>query len=478
MRKKMGVWIILALVLAIAAYLVYFGIIIFSFQKEVGTDYETAHPASRFYSPAIGPDKALIVDSPGDAAAVRADMIEQAKETLDISYYSAEAGQSTNVFWSLLLEAADRGVRIRMILDGMANGVMMKQKDVLYALKAHPNIELRLYERPNLALPWTFNNRLHDKYIIADHKTAVLGGRNISDRFLAPDHYKGEIAYDRDVVVYNAGTEKEGSVINELERYFNEVYDSPYAKNALSKLGKQADSQGRKKREGLKKLLEETRKEAELKAIPFNWKEKLIETNKITLIHNPIARFNKEPWVLFEIKRLMGTADQEAFFMSPYIVSSRNLSWSFLGGLNRQADVRILTNSRGSTPNFPAFSSYLLQRKKLVESGIQIYEYQGEHSIHTKTYLVDDDISIIGSFNMDPRSAYFSTETMLVIHGEKLHKQASALNNIYLEKSLLIGPDGEYVVEEGSVEERIPGRMKTAFLKVCGYLTHFFSYLL
>ena len=474
MRKKATIIIILAL----SGYLVYFGIIIFSFDKETGKDYQMSHPVSRFYSPGTGPDRALVVDLPGDAASVRADLIMQAKKTLDISYYSAEAGQSTDIFWSLLLEAADRGVRVRVILDGMANGVMMKQKQALYALMAHPNIEVKLYEEPNLFLPWTFNNRLHDKYIIADEDTAILGGRNISDRFLAPDTYKGEIAYDRDVIVDNGGKDKEASVIHEMKRYFNEVFTSPYAKPAIGRISKKDISIGEEKKTELKRLLAESRKHAALAGNTFKWKEKLIETNKITLIHNPVTRFKKEPWVFYEIKQLMDTADQNAFFMSPYIVSGSDLSWAFLSDLNRRADVGILTNSQGSTPNFPAFSSYLLQREKLVESGVRIYEYQGDHSIHTKTYLVDDDISIIGSFNMDPRSAYLSTETMLVIHGEELQKQAVALNGGYLKKSLLVGPDGEYIMEEGSVEERLPGRMKEALLRICGIFTRFFSFLL
>ena len=232
MKKKM----IFGVTGALLLYVLVFGFFIFLFDKEVSEAYRANHPVERFYSNQVGADRALLIDEPRDSAIVRVNMIEMAKESLDISYYSMISGKVTNTFWGLLLEAADRGVRVRIILDGIANGMKSDKKGILYAIEKHPNIELKFYEPINILKPWTLNNRLHDKYIIADEQIAVIGGRNIGDRFMVPNGYKGEVTFDRDVILYNKG--KQGSVIQELSAYFNVVYNSPYAKESVRRLTK------------------------------------------------------------------------------------------------------------------------------------------------------------------------------------------------------------------------------------------------
>lgn len=464
-------------VLALSYFLI-MGVFIFSFHKEVSKEYIASHSVNRFYSNKTGPDRAVMVDTPKDSSIVRVNMIEKAKESLDISYYSMESGQVTSTFWALLLEAADRGVKVRLILDGVANGVKLKQKEIMYAIKNHPNIELKFYEVPNLFKPWTLNNRLHDKYIISDHTIAVIGGRNISDRFMAPLGYKGEITYDRDVVIFNNRHKK--SVVQDLSQYFEEIYHSPFSVDSLRKLSSQEKKQGEAKAKQLKVLLSEERNKKEnIFGKKIDWKEVTFPTKKITLIHNPITRFNKEPWVWFELNRLIQSAKKSVFIQSPYIVPAKKMMNGFYEDISeRGVDITVLTNSRGSTPNYPAFSVYLNHRDNIVNSGAAVYEYQGEHSIHTKAYSIDDDLSLVGSFNMDPRSAFLSTETMMVIHSEEVKKQLDDITKGYLQKSLLIGEDYEYVVESDSIGERSSSRMKNVLLYIAGFIGRFFAYLL
>lgn len=461
-------------------YTIFFAIVIFAFNKDVSQAYINTHSVTRFYSGESGPDRAVVIDSIKNARIARINMIENAKRTLDISYYSMEAGEFTDVFWALLVEAANRGVHVRILLDGIANGVRTKQKDIMYMIKNHPNMELKFYELPNLIKPWTFNNRLHDKYMIVDDSLVIMGGRNISDRFLALDGYEGERTYDRDIVVYHEGLIPSNSVIADLTAYFNEIYHSSYAKQSVGTLSRKEQLQGKKKEQQLYTFITKERQQVEAGfGQQIDWAKITFKTNKITLLHNPIKQFNKEPWVLYDILQLMNEAEKEIVIQSPYIVPLKKMKLKFLYNENGNSIKRkILTNSAASTPNYPAFSVYLYFRDHIVASGAQLFEYQGDYSVHTKTYMVDDDISIVGSFNLDPRSAYLSTETMMVIHSKDIHQQLEYLTNGYIEQSLLVDHDGTYKNWDNSIEERPLSWLKYMILIVVGLFGKMFAFLL
>ena len=108
MKRKM----LFIVVGALFVYVLVFGVLIFSFKKEVSEQYRATHPVERFYSDEIGPDRAVLIDDPQDSAIVRVNMIENAQKTIDISYYSMESGKVTNTFWGLLIEAARKECRI------------------------------------------------------------------------------------------------------------------------------------------------------------------------------------------------------------------------------------------------------------------------------------------------------------------------------------------------------------------------------
>ena len=179
------------------------------------------------------------------------------------------------------------------------------------------------------------------------------------------------------------------------------------------------------------------------------------------------------------MNQLFHKAEKSIFLQSPYIIPSKKMMSGFFNEIQKAGvDLKVLTNSRASTPNYLAYSVYLNYRKKMVESGADIYEYHGEHSIHTKAYGIDNDMSLIGSFNIDPRSAFLSTETMVVIHSKEIKNQLDEMTNGYEKKSLLIGEDYKYIVDESSIEERSVSLFKNVLLKIVGFCGRFFEFLL
>ncbi len=475
MKKIISIISVLAI-----SYVTFFGVVIFSFDVEVSEAYKAQSNVQRFYDDEIGPDRATVIDTPEEAALIRIHMLETARKSLDISYYSMEKGQSTSLFWALLLEAADRGVKVRILLDGVANGLKVNQKEVMYALFIHPNIELKFYEPVNLFNPQTINNRMHDKFIIADEECAIIGGRNIGDRFWSPKGYEGEMTYDRDAFIYNEDKTDNSSVLLSFKNYFNEVYNSPYSKASVNNVTDSEQKKGHEKIKKLKNELINVRKDYKQQFDQdYEWDEVTVETNKITLIYNPIVRGNKEPWVWYEINQLMKNAKESVLIQSPYIVPAKKMDLDdLLNEKSVSAEIKVLTNSAGSTPNFPAFSSYLNHKKKLIASGIRIYEYQGEHSIHAKTYSIDQDLSLVGSFNLDPRSAFLSTETMVVIQSREVNRQLNEILRASIENSLEVGKDGKYIEGEGDVKIRSVSTTKKVLLEIAGFLGRPVEFLL
>ncbi|MGG7164776.1 phospholipase D-like domain-containing protein [Clostridium ihumii] len=466
------------ILLMILCYFLVFGVLIFDFNKDVSEEYKNTYNVERFYSNNVGPDRALVVDSPKDAALTRMNVIANTKETLDIAYYAIENDGSTEAFIGLILDAADRGVNVRILLDGMTTTIKYKNDASIYALCNHPNIEVKKYEPLKIFMPWRINNRLHEKYIISDNEVVILGGRNIGDRFWGPENYDGEITYDRDVLVYNSDKTSKDSVLPQVSQYFDDNFNGKYSKSYVKRLSKKQVNDGKNRNIELKENINFIKMKYEKYFNSnINWEEVTCETNKITLIHNPVNRFKKEPWILYEVKELIKNAKNKVFIQSPYIVlEDKSMQDMFNNKNNVMIDV--LTNSEASTPNLPAYGGYLNYRDKIVKSGANIYEYHGEYSIHAKTYMIDDDISLIGSFNLDPRSAYLSTETMLVINSKELNNELRKVVNKYMDKSLLVGENGKYEVSQKSIDEREIGKLKKVALEFTSLYAKFFEFLL
>ncbi|MPQ42780.1 phospholipase D-like domain-containing protein [Clostridium tarantellae] len=476
--------IIYLLITIIIIYMIYFivsGVMIFSRKKEVSKSFIKDINIRNFYSEKIGNDKATIIEKPLEALKVRINLIKEAKNTINICYFSMDRGIATDIIFALLLKKANEGVKVKILLDGMFHGLVKENKAIIYSISKHPNIELKFYEPLNYLKPWTINNRMHDKYIIVDNKILLIGGRNIEDRFYFPKNI-GFTTYDRDVLVTNIclNTKKvaidKKSVIIDVSNYFEYIYNCKFSKEYLKKL---TPKKLKLAEERNIELANKLKKYRDLYSEYFNDMQLYkigCETNKITLVHNPIGRF-KESWCLYDIVRILNKAKKSIFIQTPYLVVDRKMQKTYLKKkYNEKLYVNILTNSKASTPNLLAYSRYLKNRKKIAASGVTVYEYQSKDFIHAKTIAVDDDISIIGLFNMDPRSSFLSTETMLVIQSRKLRNQLDKIIASYEKESLTVGKDGNYL--RGKVKEIKISKFKSIKIKLLYIIESGIEYLL
>lgn len=404
-------------------------------------------PSSFFCSPKEANEMVSLLENPQEAGMMRLELIRKAKETIDISYHTFSEGVYSSLFVNELFNAAERGVRIRFLNDGIVGGFRSSAKRTARALSSYENITVALYEPFNLN-PYSWNNRLHDKYLLVDGQRLITGGRNISDKTFMPDDFKGHVVFDRDILI--AGERGKG-VIKEAEAYIDKLWSCPYVKKMK-----------RHKRDEryIEKLKEEGKRNKILHPEFFKHPDEVhfFSADGIHIVSNPIGRGSKKPVIWNELLELMRNSNGDIIIQSPYIVLFNSQIKELMA---LEKNITFYTNSSDSTPNLPAFPHYLPKRDNL-DVFSDIFEYVGKGSVHTKTYVIGDDLSVIASFNLDPRSLHLDTETAYVIRSEEFNKH---LRSLYkeLEKESIHVLDGDMIHPAG-YKETVFAKVKKGLL--------------
>lgn len=469
------------LIVLVCAYLLYvtiFVAVVFHYQKPAVTNYKETHPVDRFYGENTSQDRVILLEEKSFSALARINLIENAEESIDVAYYTIHEGYIADLLLGMIFDAADRGVKVRILLDGMFHNLRGNFKNVLYAFIEHPNIEIKFYETFKPFKPWTWNNRMHDKILVIDQKFAVIGERNIGNRYFIQDGGKAP-TNDRDVLIMNTDLKNEqSSVIYQMNFYFNHLWDHPFSEYPLEKLSKRQQKKAVETNKELQHKLHKLQKsDPDLFKNTYHWLKMSLPTNKITLVHNPLQRYNKEPWVWYDLTNLMKYAKESIVIQSPYIIPTKQMQ-EYVEPLKVKPEkITFLTNSIASSPNIMAFSGYTNHREGLAKQGANLFEYQGPDSLHAKTFIYDNRISAVGAFNVDSRSAFLSTETMVIIDSVEFAEQLGKELDYYYGKSLKLGANGSYL-ENPDVEKGEASFFKSILIKVLSYITLLIEHLL
>lgn len=372
-----------------------------------------------------------------DALLARISLIESAQKSLDLQYYIYRGDETSNFITWRLYEAAERGVRIRMLLDDM-----QKRNDkMMAALNAHPNIEIRLFNphQYRSARFWGFatdfdrlNRRMHNKSLIADSVAAVVGGRNIGNEYFS---FESEVSFgDFDLLLYGESVQQ---TADQFDLYWNSVYAEPMEwvfpgseQVSDSVIKKQVDklqleekfSKGRYNFTNLDMYKELTQHKLNLYwgngEIWFDLPDK-VATHKSQLIGN--------------LSELLKSVDHSFVLISPYFVPTEAGTKALTNAAKRGVDITIITNSLASNDVFAVHGWYSKYRQELLASGIDIWEVKASAklkskwsltgssraSLHAKAMLIDQKTLFVGSMNWDPRSAKLNTEMAFVIEQQE-----------------------------------------------------------
>lgn len=470
-RKK----IIIPIILLILLYFVFGMLAPFFIQPEVNDNWKDNFSAASFYGGnSHSSERAGVVEDNKDALDLRIKMFEEAQTSIILSTFDIRPGKSCTDIFSALYAAAERGVKVQVFVDGLYGSLNMAREPIFYAAGSHPNFEIRFYNIPNPLLPWTTNGRMHDKYILVDEDLLLMGGRNTFDYFLG-DYTNKNVSYDREVLIYQQNARQEG-VIHDVSSYFSSIWNSEYSKTVYEK-----DKSAQKTAQEIENLkshyISMKKEHSDLFDNNTNFAEITVPVNKVSFIHNPTHIYAKEPLVWFQLTELMNQAKERVYVQTPYAVFSNDMYRDFKKIAANVPLFQMQVNSPAVGDNFMASSDYLFNQKKLLDTGVELFDFHGNYSSHGKSGLIDNNLSFVGSYNLDMRSTYVDTETVLVIHGEEFNE---ILDNYIMDmhaESLKVNTDGSYESKTGVAETEMPW-YKQAILTVTSVVFQLIRYLI
>lgn len=378
-------------------------------------------------------------------------LVDQAVESLDIQYFIWEKDPTSRLFSHRVIQAADRGVRVRILLDDLTlNG----QDGEFSALDSHPNISVRSFNpwrsRRNIGRVGEFmfhfgrlNHRMHNKTMIADGHFAMLGGRNIGDRYFGV--WQAFVQNDLDIMTSGPAA---AEVAASFDLYWNsglslavtDVARPGAASQALEPTTEYLESVYLAERERLSEIPLET----------DEW-SRFFEY----IIDNPaigVGRLEQDlpdiesaqPDQLYApILEMLETAERRVLLSTAYLVPDQAFVDLLADLEGRGVEVTLLTNSLASNNHMIAQMAYKQWRRDLLRTGVDLYEARqdsvhiSEYSmppiepeflgLHSKAIVVDDDLSFVGSPNIDPRSLLINTEIGFFVESAELADRVAAL---------------------------------------------------
>jgi putative cardiolipin synthase len=380
-----------------------------------------------------------------DALSARLLMAEDAERSIDAQYYLLKPGVTGEAFLDALLKAADRGVRVRLLLDDMFTS---GYDAGMAGLDSHPNFEIRIFNpfASRSARFWDgitnfsrINRRMHNKSFTIDNQVTLIGGRNIADEYFGA-HEDAKFG-DLDVIGV-------GPVVQDVSAMFDEYWNheraAPVA--AFAKMPDDPAAELEQVRVELSDSMENIRNSKYAAAV----EDKILE-----MIENDSSQLSWAPYTLAvdspdkNIKSKAKEADsittplidsilsakKELIIMSPYFVPRKSGIEALSKIQASGVDVTIITNSLAANNQASVHGGYAPSRKPLLKSGIRLFEVRADASVsgselvatsgakatlHTKAFAVDRKEIFIGSFNFDPRSANINTELGVIIRSSEI----------------------------------------------------------
>ena len=181
----------------------------------------------QFYGDADSVDRAMLLESNQSAWTERIRLLNQADEQIILTTFDMRDCNSTRDLLAVLLQKANEGVEVKILVDGLNGWYHLEQSPIFRAVATHEHVQIKLYNPIDLLRPWINQYRLHDKYIIVDDLGYILGGRNTHDYFIG-QYDTDSRSLDREVLVYNTQHQAERSgesSLFQLQQYFDDIWN-------------------------------------------------------------------------------------------------------------------------------------------------------------------------------------------------------------------------------------------------------------
>ena len=406
----------------------------------------------------------------------RLQLAQRARHSLDVQYYVIEDDSSGRLLLRQIRDAAQRGVRVRLLVDDIHTA---KTDPILRALAAHPNVEVRLFNpfccaRASIVTRFgaslfdlrRLNRRMHNKLLIADGLTAVVGGRNIADEYFMRSGLQNFIDMDAFIM---------GAVVNDLAAIFDRYWNSNAAYPVQSLVPD--DSPVATLMQQFDQLTAVDSAPLTLPSVDvlgYGPLSEELDAGRVGLVWAPARAFADPPnkldpmsvqeaaldSVSRDVRMKIWGAKKNLILTSPYLVPGKMGIEEFEALGRRKVKVVVLTNSLAANDNPVVHTGYARYRNRLLGAGVDLYELSPQRTrltkrlgmfgsslgrLHAKTAIIDDTTVFIGSMNLDPRSQTQNTELGVFVESPQLAKELLRIVNISKLQSayrLRLNPDG------------------------------------
>lgn len=437
-----------------------------------------------------------------EALATRLILIRDAEKSIDAQYYIWHDDLVGKVLHNQLLDAADRGVRVRLLLDDLDTS---GKDEMLRIIDAHPYIEIRLYNpfanRSLRIIDFAtdlrrVNHRMHNKTITVDNQATIFGGRNIGDEYFDADE---EIGFsDLDALAI-------GPVVNEVSESFDLYWNSEwvYPLAAFKSDEMIDDVKMADFRKASDQFINEAKesdyaiamqglrlaKETSLSDAQFEWGKWMTVYDQPSKVEAREVKL--ETHLAPKLRKAFDNTKEEVLIISPYFVPGDKFTEDLTNLAEQGVRVRIMTNSLSANDVAMVHAGYMRYRKALVKGGVELYEFKSvksenppakpkdfksawtgseRASLHAKTFAFDQQYVFIGSFNLDARSVALNTEFGVYFESPKYAKQ---MKTAFDERAMVQGyrvllndnNELEWVTLENGEEVTYNDEPETSFLK-------------
>ena len=422
-------------------------------------------------------DRVCLLSGPVDAAQSRYDLVIEARRELNISYFyvGGEEDLITMRGFALLRETARRGVKVRLMIDALFHKIPAP----LCAHLIQEGVEIRVFHPFDPLKPFRFNRRLHDKLFIVDSRRLIAGGRNIDDSYFGLSRFRkeGDTAYrnriDRDILV-------EGETAAQANTHFMTLWNGSKVKPI--RVGKyrcliRPDGAPRRLTASRRRAIPAVHRAilrrdidaakvaldsvwAEFQLRPrvvqlpsrTDWNKRLQPVDEIRFFSDPGGRKTRGQHTGHHIAALVNRAEpgETIWIESPYLILTKKARTVLGEAIRRGVRVIVFTNSLNSTDNLLVQAVYQREKEDYLALGLEIIELAGEpgregmETLHAKSMVLERaGIGMVGSFNLDPRSARLNTEVAIEYHSEAMAGELMrSIRERIKKKGVRIGPDG------------------------------------
>jgi len=411
-------------------------------------------------APNVRADVVRLLDGDSASFQARLDLVRAARSSINAAYFALIDDSLTRRFLAALANAARRGVQVRLLVDGCHDGLSP-------ALKSRLNdsgVEVRFHNPPRWYKPHRTFYRMHEKILVVDGEGLVVGGRNIGEPYFGMSR---EMNFsDRDVLIV-------GPAGRHADMYFRKLWESKQAVPSAARqhaFGRMCSilepsnlrriTHSATKRSSLAGFLESHRRRAGRQrrsacatsacgCCPCDSEPFDVPACAVRFVHSDRSCSGACRDITEQLLSLIASARRHVVIETPYLVLSKKFEERLGAASARGIEIHILTNSLGSTNKVIAHSGYECQKKRLLQLGINLWEYQGAECMHAKCWVVDDR-AVIGSYNLDPRSDFYDTQAAIIVCDRALASSLLAsMVHRHQSRSVLIAPGGTVVDPNG-----------------------------